>query len=142
MVQTEQHAEAPAQVQIESILKEMQKIKYKLEDAKAVLKGYPIKSDKLTQLKKARKELKEQIDEEVDEIESKHYEDKDFEQACNDKLTYKNQLKEKTAELRQLVTRKHKVPVLETEDHLVEGEQMKLQFEFPAKLYLNGRELK
>ena len=41
------------------------------------------------------------IEEEKDRIESDFYEDKDCEQSKNDELTYKNQIREKNAELRK-----------------------------------------
>ena len=131
-----------SQTNIFTLLKEIQATKEKLSDAKLILKGYKIKSPKLTQLVAARKGLTEQINEEKERIIAEFYEDKDFEQAKNDELTYKNQLKEKVAMLKVEVKSKYKLPQLQTEDHVVNGEPLKLQLEFAPTIYINGKESK
>ena len=79
--------------EIEKLLLEIMELKDKFQDAKAILRGYKIKSERLTQLKRAQKELKEQVDEEKKNIEDEFLEDSDYEQASNDELTLKNQIK-------------------------------------------------
>jgi hypothetical protein len=142
MIETEQHAEAPEQVKISNLLVEIAEKKQKLEDAKIILKSYKIKSDRLDDLKSAAKELREQIKEEKDRIEDEFYEDQDYEQAKNDELTYKNEIKEKTGELSMILHKKYKAPELQTEDHTVNGEMVKLQLQFVPDIYLNGKALK
>jgi hypothetical protein len=142
MIKTEQHAEAPEQVQIQKLLDGIAEKKQKLEDAKIILKSYKIKSDRLDDLKSAAKELREQIKEEKDRIEDEFYEDKDYEQAKNDELTYKNEIKENTGELSAILHKKYKAPDLQTEDHTVNGEMVKLQLQFVPDIYLNGKSLK
>ena len=128
--------------QVEKLLVELAEIKDKLADAKAILKDYKVKSDRLSQLKKAKKELAEQIDEEKDRIESDFYEDKDYEQSKNDELTYKNQIKEKSSELREAMAQVNVDQQLSTYEYNVKGEPIKMQVERVVKVYLNGREQK
>lgn len=133
---------APNEQQIQALIEGIMATKEKIESNKIVLKDFKIKSPELDDLKKKQKVLKEAMDAEKERIENVHLEDKDFEQAKNDDLTLRNQLKEKTAMLRVALRNKHKVNSLYTEDHVVNNEQMKLQLEFAAKVYINGKELK
>ena len=128
--------------QVEKLLQELIELKEKLEDAKVILKDFKVRSEKLSQLKKAKKEIGEQIEEEVDRIESEFYEDKDYEQSKNDELTYKNQIKEKNAELRQAMAQLNVDQQLSTYEYNIKGEPMKMQVERVVKVYLNGREQK
>ena len=128
--------------EISKLLTQVAKTKEKLADAKEILKSYKIKSPALSDLMKAKKELMEQINDEKDRIEKEYYEDKDYEQAKNDQLTLKNELKEKASMLRIAVSAKYKVQQLATEDYNIEGEQMKLQLEFAPRIYINGKEFK
>lgn len=128
--------------QIEKLLEEIFQIKGKLEDAKAILKHYKIKSEKLTDLMKVKKELAEQISEEKDRIENEYYEDKDYETSKNDELTYKNQIKEKTAELKQLMAEVDTSQKVSTYDYNIRGEKLKMQVERTVKVYFNGKEEK
>lgn len=139
---TQLHQEAPAEVTIDLLLGEVIKIKEKLADAKTVLKDYKIVSDRLTELKKVKKELQEQIKEEADRIEDEFYSDPTYEKAKNDQLTFKNQLKEKTSELKVKLAEKHQKKMeFVTDDRIVAGEQLKLQLEFKSNLYINGSKL-
>lgn len=128
--------------QIEKTLLEIMAIREKLEDAKTILKGFKVRSEKLTQLKKAKKELGEQIDEEKDRIENEFYSDKDYETSKNDELTFKNQLREKNAELRQAMAQVNVNQQLSTYEYNIKGEPLKMQVERVVKVYINGREQK
>jgi len=128
--------------QIEKMLQELLAIKEKLEDAKVILRDFKVRSERLTELKKAKKELGEQMDEEKDRIESEFYEDKDYEQSKNDELTYKNQMKEKNSELRQVMAQVNVDQQLSTYEYNIKGEPLKMQVERVVKVYINGREEK
>jgi len=128
--------------QIEKLLQELLKITNKLEDTKAVLKHYRVKSERLTDLMKAKKELAEQIADEKDRIENEFYEDKDYETAKNDQLTLKNQTREKASELRHVMAQVDKDQLVSTYDYNIAGEKIKMQVERGVKVYLNGREQK
>ena len=132
----------PTPNQIEKLLEIILQKKSKLEDAKAILKHYKLKSDKLTDLMKVKKELAEQIAEEKDRLENEFYEDKDYETAKNDELTYKNQIREKTAELKQVMAEVDVNQKVSTYDYNIKGEKLKMQVERTVKVYLNGKEEK
>lgn len=128
--------------QIEKLLQELITVKEKLEDAKAILNNFKIRSEKLTQLKKAKKELGEQIDEEKDRIENEYYADKDYETSKNDALTYRNQIKEKNSEIRKAMAEVNVDQQLSTYEYNIKGEPLKMQVERVVKVYINGREEK
>lgn len=128
--------------QIEKLLLELMRIKDKLQDARVILKDFKVRSERLTELKKAKKELWEQIGEEKERIESEFYEDKDYEQSKNDELTYKNQIKEKSGELRQVMAQVNVDQQLSTYEYNIKGEPLKMQVERVVKVYINGREEK
>lgn len=128
--------------QIEKLLVELIATKEKLMNAKEVLKSYKVKSDLLTQLQKTKKELGEQIADEKDKIENDFYADKDYETAKNDELTYKNQIREKSAELRELMSKVNPDQQLSTYDYNIKGEPLKVQVERVVKVYINGKEEK
>ncbi len=130
----------PKPNQIETLLQKLMQIKEKLGDAKAVLKHYKIKSERLNDLMKAKKELAEQVAEEKDRIESEYYSDPDFEKAKNDELTYKNESKEMTAELKQLMAQVNSDQLVSTYDYNIKGEKLKMQVERTVKVYINGKE--
>jgi len=133
---------SPKPNQVEKMLQELLEMKEKLEDAKAILKDFKVRSEKLTQLKRAKKEIGEQIDEEKDRIESEFYEDKDYEQSKNDELTIKNQIREKNAELRKAMAEVNVDQQLSTYEYNIKGEPLKMQVERVVKVYINGREEK
>ena len=135
---------SPAQEekQIELMLERIEEKKLKLMDVKYTLKHYKIQSDRLDSLKKAKKELHEQVKEEEKKIEDLFYKDADFEKAKNDELTLKNEIKESVGELKQIIKNKHKVSAIVTEEYLANSQQLKLQLDFSPKVYINGKELK
>ena len=129
---------------IDVILDHIYGLQSKLMDCKAVLKHYKIKSDRLDQLKKAKKELQEQINDEKDRIENEYYADSDYEKARNDELTYKNEIKQEKAMLKQKLASKYRSKEqaqMITDKRLVRGEQLKLQLEFTPNVYLNGNKI-
>ena len=128
--------------QIEKLLVELVGIKEKMANAKETLKSYKIKSDRLTEFQKAKKDLLGQISDEKDRIENEFYADKDYETAKNDELTYKNQIREKNAELRELMAKVNPSQQLSTYDYNIKGEPLKIQVERVVKVYINGKEEK
>jgi len=128
--------------QVENLLLKLSEIKDKLLSAKETLKSYKVKSERLTQLKRAKKDLNLQVEEEKKNIEDEFLGDKDYETASNDELTLKNQIKEKNAELRQAMTQINKGQDLSTYDYNIKGEPLKLQVERVVRVYINGREQK
>jgi hypothetical protein len=128
--------------QIEKLLLQQVELKEKLLNAREILRSYKIQSERLTQLKRAKRDMNEQIEEEKKTIEDKYLEDKDYETAANDELTLKNQLKEKNAELREVMASVNKAQDLSTYDYNIKGEKLKLQVQRVVKVYINGKEEK
>lgn len=128
--------------EIEKLLLQLMEIKDKLANSKAILKHYKIQSDLLAQLKQAKKEIQEQINDEKDRIEGEFYNDADFEKAKNDELTYKNEIKEKSGELKQKMAQVDTDEQLSTYNYNIKGEKIKMQVERVAKVYINGKEEK
>ena len=128
--------------QIEKILVKIVEIKEKLADSRAILKSYKINSDVLKQLKAAKKDLQQQINDEIERIEDEHYSDKTYEDARNKELTEKNELKEANAELREALGKVNTDQQLSTYSYNIKGEKLKVQVERVAKVYINGKEEK
>ena len=128
--------------QIENKLVELMGLKDKLLDAREMLKSFKIKSDRLKDLQSAYRDLRDQISEEKDKIENEFYDDKDYEKSKNDELTYKNQIKEKGSELREIMKNVDTDKQLSSYDYNIKGEKLKMQVERVVKVYINGREEK
>ena len=127
---------------IENLRTSVMDLKDKLATAREILKSYKIKSDRLTQLKRAKKDMNEQIEEEKKQIEDGYLEDSDYKQASNDELTLKNEIKEKNGELRDVMKLVNPGQQLFTYDYNIKGEPVKMQVERVVKIYINGREEK
>lgn len=126
--------------QIEKTLVELVELKDKLASAKAVLRGYKVTSERLTQLKRAKKDIGDQIAEEKKNVEDEFLEDKDYETAANDELTLKNKIKEKNGELRQTMAQVDKGQDLSTYEYNIKGETLKMQVQRVVKIFINGKE--
>lgn len=126
----------------ENILVDLMSLKDKLEDAKAILKSYKIRSERLTQLKRAKKDLNLQIEEEKKNIEDEFLENEDYEQASNDQLALKNQIKEKNSDLKVAMSNINTSQTLSSYEYNIKGEPIKLQVERVVKVYINGKEEK
>jgi len=128
--------------QIENLLTSLVEMKDKLLNAKAILKGYKITSDRLSQLKVAKKDISMQIQEETKRIEEEMLADKDYEQAKQDEKKYKNSIAEKNGELRELMSQVNIDQTLSTYNYNIKGEELKMQVERVVKVYINGKEEK
>ena len=129
-------------LQIEKKLTDLHELKEKLSDSKAILNHYKIKSDRLTDLNKAKKELNEQVNEEHDRIEADFLVDKDYETAKHDESLLKTDIKEKNAELRELMAQVDTDKVLTSYNYNIKGEEIKMQVERTVVVYINGKEEK
>jgi len=75
-------------------------------------------------------------------IEDELLADKDFEQAKNDELNLKNDIKEKNAEFRGLMAKVNPGQDLSTYDYNIKGEPTKVQIQRVVKVFINGKEEK
>ena len=129
-------------VKLEKLLLELLKLKQKSDDNKALLKSYKIKSDRLTQLMSAKKDLMVQIEEEKNRIEDEMMEDIDYADAKKTEKEVKVQLKEKNADIREELAEMKMNNLTASLDYVIEGEPVKLQIEKFVKFFLNGKEQK
>ena len=127
---------------VENLLVELTRLQDKIFLDKTVLEDYKIKSDRLTQLTSARKEMSEQIKEEKNRIENEFYQDEVYEKVKNDSRTHKNEVKKKISEIKQATMTMNPEQTIFTIDYNVRGEQLKLQIERRPSLYINGKEQK
>ena len=128
--------------EIEKQLTKLMELKDKLAGVKEILRSYKIQSDRLKQLKQAKKEMNDQIEEEKRKIEDEHLADKDFETAKNDELNLKNDIKEKNVEFRQMMSKVNPGQDLSTYDYNIKGEPLKVQVQRVVKVFINGKEEK
>jgi len=126
--------------QIEKALVELAELKEKHANIKAVLKQYRITSDRLKELKKVKRELQEQIEEEKKRIEDEFLEHEDYEEAMNEELELKPKMRDKQREIREAVSSLNPEQQLSTYEYNVKGEPLKIQVERVAKVYINGKE--
>ena len=107
-----------------------------------MLKNYKIKSDRLTQLVAAKKDLQMQIEEEKNRIENELMEDNDYADAKKKEKEAKIEIKEANSDIRETLTEIKMNTLTASYDYMIEGEQLKVQVEKFVKFYLNGKEQK
>ncbi len=129
-------------IKLEKLLLELLKLKEKTADNKALLKNYKIKSDRLTQLLAAKKDLMVQIEEEKNRIEDEMMEDNDYADAKKSEKELKVELKEKNSDIREELSEMKMNTLTASLDYVIEGEPVKLQIEKMIKFFLNGKEQK
>ncbi len=127
---------------IEKLLVDIMELKQKLADTKVTLKNYKVMSDRLSQLKAAKKQMQEQINDEIDRIEGELSEDDNFSEAKHDEVDVKNKIKEKSGVLRELMSKVDPEQDLSTYSYNVKGEDLKVQVERVVKVFINGKEQK
>ncbi len=126
---------------LESLLAKLIKEKEKLEDTRALLKGYKIASEHLGELTKAYRDLRDQIKAEKEHLEEALNEDVDYVKGKEDQTLHQEQIKELAAQLRELFATLSKEDVAKYE-YLIEGERQQVQIEKIVKMYVNGKEQK
>ncbi len=131
-----------ANLKLEKLLLELMKLKNKTADNKALLKNYKIKSDRLTQLLSAKKDLMVQIEEEKNRIEDEMLEDNDYADAKKTEKELKVQIKEANADIREELSEMKMNTLTASLDYVIEGEPVKVQIEKFVKFFLNGKEQK
>jgi len=132
----------PLKEQAHSIVQRMFRAKDELKEIKNALKAYKITSEKLEELKQARKEFTQQINEAKDGIEAEFQKDKTY-----------NELREKVLDAEEkIAVSKQDLRVLLKEEALkndfvemvfeVDGQPFKLQSQAKVAIYFNGKEEK
>lgn len=126
--------------QIEKFLLQLTELQDKLADAKVILRHFKVRSDRLSQLKSAKKDIQAQMEEEKKRIEDEFLEDTDYENAKNEELTLKPKISDKKKEVKELMAQVNPDQQLSTHEYNVKGETMKVQVERVVKWYINGKE--
>lgn len=129
-------------LQLEKLLLQLLKLKKKIDDNKAILKSYKIKSDRLTQLTAAKKDLQVQIEEEKNRIEEELMEDVDYAEAKKDEKELKVELAETNADIKEILNDVKMQTLTASYDYTIDGEPVKVQVEKFVKFFLNGKEQK
>lgn len=127
-------------IKLEKLLLELLKLQEKSTNNKALLKQYKIKSDRLTQLLSAKKDLMAQINEEKERIEDEMMEDNDFAYAKKTEKELKIKIKETKSEMRAELVQMKMNGLTASLDYVVEGQPVKVQIEKNVTFYLNGKE--
>lgn len=129
-------------LQLEKLLLQLLQVKKKTDDNKALLKSYKIKSDRLTQLVAAKKDVQAQIEEEKNRIEEELMEDTDYAEAKKTEKELKVELTEVNADIKEILNDVKMQTLTASYDYTIDGAPVKLQVEKFVKFYLNGKEQK
>lgn len=130
--------EAKAQAMVERMFR----AKDDLKELKNALKAYKITSEKLEELKKARKEFTDQINDEKDAIEAGFQKDKTYNEIREKVLDAEEKIAVSKQDLRVLLKEKAKETEFFEMEFEVNGIPFKLQSQAKVALYFNGKEEK
>lgn len=129
-------------IKLEKLLLELLKLRKKNDDNKALLKSYKIKSDRLTQLTAAKKDIHAQMEEEKNRIEDELLEDNDYAEAKKSDKELRIKIKEQNSDIRMMLDEVNKTTMHAEYDYNLEGEPLKMQMERAVLFFLNGKEQK
>jgi hypothetical protein len=130
--------EAKAQAMVERMFR----AKDDLKELKNALKAYKVTSEKLEELKKARKEFTDQINDEKDVIEAGFQKDKTYNEIREKVLDAEEKIAISKQDLRVLLKEKAKETEFFEMEFEVNGIPFKLQSQAKVALYFNGKEEK
>lgn len=129
-------------IKLEKLLIEFLKLNKQQDDNRALLKSYKIKSDRLTQLTAAKRDLQAQIEEEKNRIEGELLEDNDYAEAKKTEKEMKIEISEKKSEIRIVLDEVNQNRMNAEYDYMLEGSPLKMQMERTVRFFLNGKEQK
>lgn len=138
----DQATEARLEVKAQALVERLFHAKDDLKDVKNALKAYKVTSEKLEELKKARKEYSQQIAEEKVRIEAEFQKDKTYNELrekvldCEEKIAVAKQ--DLRVALRDKAMKNEFVEIAIE----VDGQPVKLQSQVKVALYFNGKEEK
>lgn len=136
---------AEIQIEIEKALRELGNQKKFLDGAKEYLKENKPSSERLEKLEEAKKELMKEIKEERDRLENEQIEaDEEYKKALHDELKAKNNIKELTASIKNLLTEYQSTSGKRTLNLDINfgNHFLKIMSQISAKVFINGKELK
>jgi len=130
--------EAKAQALVERMFHAKDEVK----ELKNALKAYKVTSEKMEELKKARKEFTDQINDEKDKIEAGFQKDKTYNELREKVLDHEEKIAVAKQDLRVLLKEKAKDNEFFEMEFDVNGVPFKLQSQAKVALYFNGKEEK
>lgn len=132
----------PVREQAQMHVERMFRAKDELKDIKNALKAYKVTSEKMEELKKARKEFTQQINEEKDRVEAEFQKDKTYNELREKVLDQEEKIAVSKQDLRVILrdeAMKNEFFELQFE---VNGIPFKLQSQAKVAIYFNGKEEK
>lgn len=130
--------EAKAQAMVERMFR----AKDDLKEVKNVLKAYKVTSEKMEELKKARKEFTDQINDEKERVEAEFQKDKTYNELREKVLDCEEKIAVSKQDLRVLLKEKAMDNEFFEMEFDVNGIPFKLQSQAKVALYFNGKEEK
>jgi primase-polymerase (primpol)-like protein len=132
----------PVREQAQMHVERMFRAKDELKEIKNALKAYKVTSEKMEELKKARKEFTQQINEEKDRVEAEFQKDKTYNELREKVLDQEEKIAVSKQDLRVILrdeAMKNEFFELQFE---VNGIPFKLQSQAKVAIYFNGKEEK
>ncbi len=130
------------EAQIEKLLADLIGLKDELKDLKLITKEYKIESDKLTELKKMRRDISDEMKGEKARIEEDLLSNDDYKDAKEREVKTKEEVREKSAQLKLLMSKMNPELELASYKYTVAGELINMEVERAVKIYINGHEEK
>jgi|CXWL01.1.fsa_nt_gi hypothetical protein len=138
----DQSGDVRFEAKAQALVERMFRAKDDMKELKNALKAYKVTSEKMEELKKARKEFTEQINDEKDRIESGFQKDKTYNEIREKVLDCEEKVAVSKQDLRVLLKEKAKDHEFFEIEFDVNGVPFKLQSQAKVALYFNGKEEK
>lgn len=132
----------PVRDQAQNMVERMFRAKDELKDIKNALKAYKVTSEKMEELKKARKEFTQQINEEKDRIEAEFQQDKTYNELREKVLDAEEKIAVAKQDLRVILRDEAMKKDFVEMQFEVNGIPFKLQSQAKVAIYFNGKEEK
>lgn len=138
----EQGGKAGLEMKAQASVERLIRAKENLKDIKNALKAYKITSESLEELKKARKEMTQQINDEKDRIEAEFQKDETYNKLREDILDAEEKIAVAKQDLRVMLREQAMQNEFVEMQFEINGIPFKLQSQAKVALYFNGKEEK
>ncbi|MDP2691994.1 MAG: hypothetical protein Q8O95_06365 [bacterium] len=135
-------SEAQLELKAQVLVEKFFRAKDELKDIKNALKAYKVSSEKMEELKKARKEFTQQITDEKDRIEAEFQKDKIYNELREKVLDQEEKIAVAKQDLRIILKEKAMENEFVEIKFEVNGQPFKLQTQAKVAIYFNGKEEK
>ncbi|PIV90804.1 hypothetical protein COW46_01515 [Candidatus Gracilibacteria bacterium CG17_big_fil_post_rev_8_21_14_2_50_48_13] len=130
----------PSNLQLERLLADLVKERERHAVAKERLKEFRIESEALTDLKRAARDIRDQVKAEKQRLEEEFKQDEDFQDSTKEELESRERMRELTHELRELLAEFPMKDDLASFEFNIQGDRQQIQLEKVLKMYINGKE--